>query len=155
MLDSLDNAEFRLKSTRHLAYSYIVRPTTERVVFKNRIAGGELLAMVFHYLPFAVVALAGFSRDRSAASFANPASRIPCLVSRASQLPNATLSVALFSRRVRVPAFGSFTHRSNAHDSWGTRTGRKGGDRIDAASDRRVPAGGERGEVGQGGGTHG
>jgi hypothetical protein len=54
-----------------------------------------------------------------------------------------------------VFASGSFTRRLNASDSWGMRTGRKGGDRISIESDRRRPAGGERREVGQGGGTHG
>jgi hypothetical protein len=91
--------------------------------------------MVFHYLPFAVVAPAGFSRDRPAAASTDTASATPCLARLASLLPNATVSVGLSSHRFHVPASGSFTHRSNAPDSWGTRTGRKGGDRTDTEFD--------------------
>jgi hypothetical protein len=82
------------------------------------------------YLPFAVFVPAGFSRDRPAASSANAAPTTPCLVWLASLPPHAAVSGGSSSHRFHVPASGSFRHRSNTPDSWGTRTGRKGGDRI-------------------------
>ena len=87
------------------------------------------------HLPLAAFTLAGFSRDRPASSSANNALRTPCLVRLASLPPHATASVGSPSHCIHVPASGSLTHRSNASDSWGTRTGRKGGDRTDAEAD--------------------
>jgi len=87
------------------------------------------------HLPLAAFTLARFSRDRPAASSSNTTPTTPCLAWLASLPPHATASVGLPSHRIHVPASGSFMHRSNASDSWGTRTGRKGGDRTDAESD--------------------
>ena len=102
-------------------------------------------------LPFTAVAPAGFSRDRRAASSANTLPKLLVLPGSHRRRTRRLQSVRLHT----VSASGSFTRRLNASDSWGMRTGRKGGDRISIESDRRRPAGGERREVGQGGGTHG
>ena len=103
------------------------------------------------HLPFTIFTPAGFPVTDGPPPRPTRSQRLLVLSGSHRRRTQRLQSVRLHT----VFASGSFTRRLNATDSWGTRTGRKGGDRIDAASDRRVPAGGERGEVGQGGGTHG